>query len=276
MKYIARELTENVNVSKSHPLAELAWLAGGLLAVVAILYLSLWWVADRIVPRVPVQVEVWAGQQLMARFPNRPDPQLTERVRNLVRLLPAASPLHRYDFSVSVMEQETVNALALPGGRIVIFSGLLKQIESENELTMILGHELGHYAHRDHLRGMGRGLGMTLALAMLFGQHSQVAGMASNLLIGMEMRYSQQQEKSADAYGLDLLVQTYGHAGGATDFFLRLADQDEGKLAYLLASHPHPQDRIAGLRKMIARQGYAVGPTVPLPETLVHQSRECP
>ena len=46
-----------------------------------------------------------------------------------------------------------MNAVALPGGNIVVFAGLLKEIKSENELAMILGHELGHFAHRDHLRG---------------------------------------------------------------------------------------------------------------------------
>ena len=80
--------------------------------------------------------------------------------------------------------------MALPGGQIMVFSGLLKKVNLENELAMVLGHELGHYAHRDHLRGMGRGLGVTLGLAMLFGQDSAVAGIASDLFLGMEMRYS--------------------------------------------------------------------------------------
>jgi predicted Zn-dependent protease len=265
MRYTARELSGNVNVSSSHPLIELAWLAGGLIALVAVIYLAFWGIAELVVPRTPVDIEVWAGRHLLGRVASQENPHLTELVRGMVQPLAADSPLHRYDFTVSVIENETVNALALPGGRIVVFSGLLKQARSENELAMVLGHELGHYAHRDHLRGMGRGLGVTLALAMLFGQNSQAAGMASNLFLGMEMRYSQQQESAADAYGLDLLAARYGHAGGATDFFARLADQADGKLAYLLASHPHPQDRLTGLQKMIVARGYAIGPTVPLP-----------
>lgn len=264
MKYTPGVLTDNVNVSKNHPLAELAWLVGGLVAIVVVLYLGFWWVAELVVPRVPADVEVWAGKKLMGKFPSRVNPDLTRIMQNLLKTLPADSPLRRYDFSVGVIENETVNALALPGGNIVVYSGLLKQVRSENEMAMILGHELGHYAHRDHLRGLGRGLGVTLALAMIFGPDSHAAGVASNLFLGMEMRYSQKQETAADAFGLDMLTARYGHAGGAIDFFSRLAKEAGGKSSYLLASHPHPENRISALREMIKAKGYPVGRIVPL------------
>jgi predicted Zn-dependent protease len=263
MKYTPKELTGNVNVSSSHPLKELAWLVGGLVTIVAVISLGFWWMAELVVPRVPVDVEVWAGKYLMGKYPNQENPDLTKLLQKIVKTLPPESPLHKYKFSVSVAENEAVNAMALPGGQIMVFSGLLKKVHSENELAMVLGHELGHYAHRDHLRGMGRGLGVTLALAMFFGQDSSVAGIASDLFLGMEMRYSRQQETAADAFGLDMLAAGYGHAGGATDFFSRLAGEAGGKFPYLLASHPHPDDRIVGLQKMIAEKGYPLRKTVP-------------
>jgi predicted Zn-dependent protease len=163
-----------------------------------------------------------------------------------------------------VTNNEEINALALPGGHIVVFSGLLKEIRSENELAMILAHELGHYARRDHLRGMGRGLGMTMLLATLFGQDSRAAGFSAGFFSGLEMRYSQQQESAADSFGLQLLTARYGHAGGATDFFERLADKAGSRFDYLLASHPHPHARIASLQRMIADAGYRLAETLPL------------
>ncbi|MDD2318899.1 MAG: M48 family metallopeptidase [Geobacteraceae bacterium] len=263
MKYTPRELADNVNVSHNHPLAELAWLVGGLVVIVAIISLGFWWLAELVVPRVPVDVEVWAGKQLLEKYRYQENPDLTKLLHTLLQTLPPKSPLRTYDFSVHVADNEAVNAMALPGGQIMVFSGLLKQVRSENELAMVLGHELGHYAHRDHLRGLGRGLGVTLALAMFFGQDSALAGLASDLFLGMEMSYSRQQETAADAFGLDMLVAGYGHAGGATDFFSRLAGQAGGTFPYLLASHPHPGDRIVVLRKMIAQKGYPLGNTVP-------------
>jgi len=87
----------------------------------------------------------------------------------------------------------------------------------------------------------------------------------TNLAHGLEMRCSQRQERNADAFGLDLLVAGNGHAGGATDFFSRLAGESGSKAAYILASHPHPEDRISALKKMIGEKGYRVGPGVPFP-----------
>lgn len=263
MKYSPRELSGNVNVSSSHPLVELAWMVGGLITIVAVISLGFWWLAELVVPRVPVDVEVWAGKYLLEKYRHQENSELTNLLQKMLKTLPPDSPLKKYTFSVSVAENEAVNAMALPGGQIMVFSGLLKNVHSENELAMVLGHELGHYAHRDHLRGMGRGLGVTLALAMFFGQDSSVAGIASDLFLGMEMRYSRQQETAADAFGLDMLTAGYGHAGGATDFFSRLAGEAGGKLPYLLASHPHPEDRISILLKMIEEKGYPVRKTIP-------------
>ena len=264
MKFTPRELTGNINISRSHPLAELAWLVGGLASLLTAAYLILWLASELFAPHVPVEIEVWAGKHLLKQSAHTPSPALQQRLDALLKVLPADSPLHHYDFSVSVMDSGDINALALPGGHIAVFAGLLKEIRSENELAMVLAHELGHYAHRDHLRGMGRGLGTTLLAATLFGQDSRAAAIASRFLSGLEMRYSRQQEAAADAFGLQLLVARYGHAGGATDFFSRLAERAGGRLSYLLASHPHPQARITSLKGIIDSAGYPVEASCPL------------
>lgn len=269
MKFTPKALSGNVNVSRTHPLAEMAWLLGGLLTLVALVYLGFWLLATLFVPRVPVEVETWAARHLLTGVAHNRSPALQQRLDALLEVLPPDSPLHRYDFSISVADNEEVNAMALPGGHIVVFSGLLQKVRSENELAMVLGHELGHYAHRDHLRGLGRGLGTALALATIFGRDSRAAGLAANLFSGFEMRYSQRQESAADRFGLQLLTARFGHAGGATDFFARLAEHSGGRFAYLLASHPSPQARIAGLQRMIAANGYPVAATVPLDEALL-------
>lgn len=264
MKFTPRALTGNVNVSSGHPLTEFAWLLGGLLTLLLALYLAFWLTSELVAPRVPVAVEVWAGQHLLGKLEQESSPALQKRLDGLLAVLPTQSSLHRYDFSVSVVSSDEINALALPGGHIVVFSGLLKEIRSENELAMVLAHELGHYRRRDHLRGMGRGLGMTLLLATLFGQDNRAAGIAAGFFSGMEMRYSQKQEIAADSFGLQLLTARYGHAGGASDFFERQAGNAGSRFDYLLASHPHPQARIASLQRMVADAGYRLAETLPL------------
>lgn len=264
MKFTPRKLAGNVNISSSHPLTELAWLLGGLLTLLVTVYLAFWLAGELFAPRVPVEVEVWAGRHLLGQLDQESNPALQQRLDGLLAVLPADSPLHRYQFSVSLVNNDEINAMALPGGHMVVFSGLLKEIRSENELAMVLAHELGHYARRDHLRGMGRGLGMTLLMATLFGQESRAAGIAARFFSGLEMRYSQKQETAADRFGLQLLTARYGHAGGAIDFFERLESHAGSRFDYLLASHPHPRARITSLQRMIAEADYLLAPSLPL------------
>lgn len=264
MKFTPREIEGNVNVSDTHPLAEFAWLIGELLLIVAVVYFALGAAADLAADKIPVEAEGWLGRRALANFPGKANPALERRLQELLRALPADSPLHRYRFSVHLLESEEVNAVALPGGHIVVFSGLLRKVRSENELAMVLAHELGHFAHRDHLKGLGRGLGLTVAALLLLGTDSSAAEFSSNLFLPFAARYSQKQEAAADAFGLDLTAARFGHAGGAADFFTRLEAESGGRLPYLLASHPHPEDRIARLRQRIEQRGYAVKATIPL------------
>ncbi len=268
MKLTLKKLEGNVNVSKTHPLAELLWLVGGLILVAAGLFAALGLGTDWAAARTPIRIETWLGHQALAHFPAEENPALQARLMGLLDALPADSPLHQYQFRVFLSASEEVNAVALPGGNIVVFAGLLQQVASENELAMVLAHELGHFAHRDHLRGLGRGLGLSVATALLLGQDSFASRLVSNTLLTFQLRYSQAQESAADRYALGLLARRFGHAGGATDFFARMAQEAGSRLPYLLASHPHPQARIEGLQKQIASQGYVVGKVLPVGEDL--------
>jgi predicted Zn-dependent protease len=185
--------------------------------------------------------------------------------------LPADSPLHNYTFTVQLVKNKEINALALPGGHIVVFSGLVEQAESENELAMVLAHELGHFVHRDHLKRLGRGLGLTVAAMLVFGEDSAVSRLVSNLFLVTESSYSRQQESDADRFGLDLLVNSYGHAGGATDFFARVGKKAGSHVPYLLASHPHPDDRIEELQSLISENGYRVETITPIGDDLLSE-----
>jgi len=265
MKFTPRPLAENVNVSKGHPLAELAWMLGGLALILAVFYLLVGQAVEVVVERLPVSAERWLGRQALQNFPAAESPALDRRLQALLAALPADSPLRRSDFKVWVADTEDINAVALPGECIVVFRGLLEAVASENEFDMVLAHELGHFAHRDQLKGLGRGLVATFLAMTLFGNDSSAAGLVASLTLSFDARYSQRQEAAADAWGLDLLVARYGHAGGAVDFFKRISRREDApRLAYLRASHPHPEDRIRSLERRIAERRYLSDPVVPL------------
>lgn len=258
MKFTAKPLEDNVNVSKTHPLVELFWLLGGLIFLAGVVFFALGLTADWAASKAPVKVENWLGELALNEFPGEESPALTARLNNLLDHLPDNSPLHQYDFHIFLSEIDEVNALALPGGNIVVFSGLIEQVKSENELAMVLAHELGHFAHRDHLSGLGRGLGVAVAASLLFGENNAAGNLISKAFLTFQVKYSQNQETAADRFGIDLLAKRYGHAGGATSFFARLAQDAGSKIPYILASHPHPLDRIDAMNNRIRKQGYAV------------------
>jgi len=264
VKFTPREIEGNVNVSATRPLSEFAWLVGELALIIVAVYLLLGLATDLVAARIPLESEIWLGKRALNAYADASSPALDRRLRELVKALPPDSPLHRYRFSVHLVEAETVNAVALPGGSIIVFSGLLRKVRSENELAMVLAHELGHYAHRDHLRGLGRGLGIAVAAQLLLGSGNSAAELVTNAALPLFARYSRGQEAAADAFAVDLLQARFGHAGGSNDFFRRLAGEPGGDRSYLLASHPSPEDRIARIGERVARQGYSVRPTVPL------------
>ena len=272
MKFTPKHIDENLNFSKTHPLAELAWLVGGMLLLALVYYLVLGVTADLAVAKIPIKAEVWLGEHFVDSFEANEDEALRRRLQRLLDNLPADSPLHQYTFTVQLVKNEEVNALALPGGHIVVFSGLVEQAESENELAMVLAHELGHFAHRDHLKRLGRGLGLTVAAMLVFGEDSAISRLVSNLFLVTESSYSRQQESDADRFGLELLVNSFGHAGGATDFFARVGKKAGRRAPYLLASHPHPEDRVEELQSLIRENGYPVEMSAPLGDNLLSET----
>jgi predicted Zn-dependent protease len=264
MKFTPRLPGENVNVSKGHPLVELAWMLGGLALILIVFYLLVGQAVEVVADRLPTGAERWLGRQALQQFAATESPALDRRLQALIAALPTDSPLRQSSFRVWVADADEINAVALPGEFIVVFRGLLEAVASENELDMVLAHELGHFAHRDHLKGLGRGLVATFLTMTLFGNDSSAAGLMASLTLSFDARYSQRQEAAADAWGLDLLVARYGHAGGAVDFFVRLGRREDApRLAYLRASHPHPADRIRSLEKRIAERQFRLESVVP-------------
>lgn len=259
MKYTPRLPETNDNVSPSSPLKELAVLAGGLLAIIIGIYLILGFAVDLIVPRLSPALE----RRLAAPFlhtvtgiDNTADTTRAKVQDILDRLQKNCAELP-FPLQVHVKKGATINALAFPGGHIVIFQGLLDEVESENELAFVLAHEMGHYANRDHLRGIGRALVFVTVSTLTLGPDSPVANVLGSALNLTEMRFSRSQENRADTFGLEALQCLYGHVGGGTDFFNKIpADQDPGRFGHYFASHPENRRRIAHLEELARNKNY--------------------
>jgi Zn-dependent protease with chaperone function len=157
-------------------------------------------------------------------------------------------------FIVTVINSKTVNALAYPGNRIVIYTGLLDKLDTEEELSFVLAHELGHYKNNDHIRAMGRGVILTALLTVLSGNTgSETPGVFLKLL---DLKYSRIQEEKADLYALNLLYDAYGDVSGAFSFMDKMDKYKFFNKLDFLSTHPGWEYRKKNIKKSCELLGY--------------------
>ncbi|BBO90870.1 M48 family metallopeptidase [Desulfosarcina ovata] len=270
MKFTPRHPGTNVNVSPTHPLKEFAVLAGGLLALTVVVYLVLGLAVDLLVPRISMELEKKLAGAFMQRFNAAGNESDTSRyLQGLVDRIQQQCTNLPYTITIHVQPSDAINAAALPGGHIIVFSGLLAEMQSENELIFVLAHELGHYAHRDHLRGIGRALVLMSASTVLMGANNSISNMIGQGVTLTELNFSRSQEIRADTFALETLVCHYGNTAGATDFFRKIPKAaDPGRFGHYFASHPENRRRIDHLENLIRQRGYPIGTPTPLPMDL--------
>ncbi len=164
-----------------------------------------------------------------------------------------------YPISVSLVKSDMVNAMAVPGGKMVVFSGLLDSLSSTNGLMFILAHELGHFKNRDHLRLMGRGIVLSILAMLAFGGDSGISDVLASTINLRTAKYSQTRESQADKTALHALQCHFGHVGGATELFKSLKSQEEEsdfEMLHYFDTHPELQQRIDDLDHLSQELGY--------------------
>ncbi len=256
MKHEPRIPDELANYDRDNPVRDLPVLllgiAGAAAAVIVIGALAI----DLLVPHVPASWEINVFNRLpIDGFATEAG---TKRQLNTAALLMqrvgAHWPDNPYPVALRIIDDEAPNAIALPGGMVLLTTGLLEQVESENELAFVLGHELGHFRNRDHLRGLGRGVVTMLVVgALTDGLLADVGGVLGDVAL---RSYSREQEHAADAFGLELMYAEYGHVSGADAFFARQHEKsikDRANDAAYFSTHPLENDRITALSQLAER-----------------------
>ena len=144
-----------------------------------------------------------------------------------------------YQIRISVVNDNVVNAFALPGGRIVVYKALLQQINSYPELAALLAHEFTHVNNKHSTKRIFRTMGSKVT--------SVVVDHADDL---KSLHYSRSLEKEADMDGLQLLTQRKIDPAGFSDLFTHLKQAASGSvMPEFLASHPDIDKRIAYIKE---------------------------
>jgi len=167
-------------------------------------------------------------------------------------------------FRFHLVRNGEVNAFAVPGGHVVLYTTLILETESEGQLASVVAHEVAHLVQRHPTRSLARSHGRELSasagmlVAVLLGGQAGAATMAatSAMAVGDRLRYSRAFEQEADTVGLDLLASAGYNPHSAVDFLHRLERgsrvQGLSPPEYLL-THPLSTRRVAEVRSRIER-----------------------
>lgn len=243
--------------------ARLRWTivaAGGVLAATVAIYL--WGIpllAALVTPHVPVAWEETLGRSAVTYLapPERRcgDAALGAAMDAIVARLLAAGPPAPYTMRVYVVNRPVVNALAAPGGHVVIFHGLLERTSTPEELAGVVAHELQHILRRHTTRAVIQDASTGLLLMALTGDVTGplAYGLQTARTLG-ELRYSRRAEDEADTEGMKMQLAARIDPAGMIDFFDTIG-REEGRQAKALtyfSTHPLAADRIARLKAMAA------------------------
>jgi beta-barrel assembly-enhancing protease len=236
----------------------LVWgLVGG---VILATVLGLWLGADLLVEvavsRIPVEWEHKLGESAYRDFlihqeVMKDGPAVTA-LGEITQRLTDQIPNNPYKFEVTVVKSDVVNAFALPGGYVVVFTGLMKKAESGEEVAGVLSHELNHVLQRHGLERIVKNLGLLTVVGIVIGDQQGLVGIMRQLGVELlTLKFGRAQETEADLTGLQLLQRAKIDPSGMIKFFERLSEKDEGRIEWL-STHPMSTARAVRLKMELA------------------------
>lgn len=224
-------------------LGRAAVILAGISAIAATIFLTApTWIA----PLVPQSTEARIGELLFDDFGGR----VCSTADGDAALAKLVEKLDGTDenLRVEVVNMDMVNAVALPGGRVLLFDGLLAEAESPEEAAAVLGHEIGHVRKRHVMQSLLRQMGLSVLLGGMDGAGgSTVSGLLS-------LSYSRDAEREADTYSIARMQGARISPEGGAALFDRLAGEGgpEGSARTMIgyiSSHPHSDERADAFRE---------------------------
>ena len=184
------------------------------------------------------------------KLPMVEDEEIIEYVNNLGKNLAKMTGRDEFEYEFYVINDENLNAFALPGGKIFVNLGAIMKTNSEAELAGLLAHELAHTVLSHGFQLMSEG-----SLITSITQYIPYAGgTISNLIV---LNYSREMERQADVLGTRILVSADYAADGVRNLMVTLSKdkKDRGIIAWL-STHPETAKRVRYLEELIINSGY--------------------
>lgn len=246
-QFIPKKPNQEVNVSRETHLSEAFYLltatalfSGGLIFV-------LFFFVDVAVKFIPADTEAVLLNSFVEQLPVASNEAETELLA-LTQQLATHWQDNPYKIRTHIIEEQIPNAFAVPGGMILITQGMLDLISTKEELAFVLAHELGHFYHRDHLRGLSRGLLLKM-LFLTLGVNQSISVLENSAQL-TTLYHSRGQEIAADKFALKILHQEFGSVTGGIGFFNQLmSQQGHDRTPEFLRTHPVNQTRLNQIKE---------------------------
>ncbi len=244
----------------------------GLIAIAAFVFLPLIlvlifiWQADRLAAaladHIPIEQEMRLGSAAFDSL--RPSLNLIDEgstpaaVQSLGERLASGS---KYTYRFHVAQDVSINAFALPGGIIVVHTGLIEATRRPEELAGVLAHEIQHVELRHSLRGVIKNLGLRGLWAFVTGDiGGTLAGQAALELTSR--KFSRNDESEADAAAFELLVRERIDPSAMADFFATMGERAGTEIPEILSTHPASAERKRRLSELVKQHERAFEPLV--------------
>jgi predicted Zn-dependent protease len=167
--------------------------------------------------------------------------------------------LANYKWEFNLVDSKEVNAWCMPGGKVVVYTGILPITQNEAALAVVLGHEITHAVAGHGRERMSQGLlaqGLQVAGNVALGKNPQAVNIFNNVYgpaaqVGVLLPNSRNQEFEADHYGLIFAAMAGYNPQEAVPFWQRMAKMGGAKPPVFLSSHPADQDRIKKLEELM-------------------------
>ena len=207
--------------------------------------------------------EIQMGQQfdsqVVATIGLYPDPALQSYVQTLGTRLAATSERPKLPWTFRVVDDPAVNAFAVPGGFIYVTRGILAHMTNEAQLATVLGHEIGHVTARHTAAQMSKeqlaGLGLVVG-SIASERIAQYAGVASQALSVLFLKFSRDNENQADELGVRYSSRANFDSREMANVMRlldKLSGENGGRLPEWLATHPNPGNRLEHINALVSK-----------------------
>jgi Zn-dependent protease with chaperone function len=232
------------------PVYVLASISGFILLV----YLSFQIFTDLIARSIPVSWEKKIGDAALSSMTYGKtvhDPVLVKPVKEIGEYLASKGNNPQYEFKFYVIDNNELNAFALPGGNVVVHSGLLKYSDSPEEVAGVLAHEINHVYGKHGMKRIVKRFGLSIFLSLIFGSlGGQLDAIGGDLA---SLKFDRDEESEADQKGLELLYNAGVDPNGMVKFFKKLQERDKDlpEVLSFFSTHPSTATRITDLQNLI-------------------------